>query len=122
MNQTYRPITQDEILQRRAAAEQAKLDAAIARVAAQNAGHLYIEASDRARIANRLMVQAPANESDKREFQRFMKERSRIAGIPADVLIRLEVLVDLAEKGNTAAAWIYTRECESLGITFPRRF
>jgi hypothetical protein len=83
---------------------------------------LILTDEQKRQVANRLMIQPPGSEHDLADFQRYMREVGRIADFPADVLLTLQVLVDLAEQGNVIAGQVYMRECAELGITFPRRF
>lgn len=129
----FRPLTDKEIAERRGVVQTpADLDAArhligtleVAKAVPTDPTKRVLQLSpeDRKRIANVLMVQPPESQHDIDEFQKFMREHARVEGLPSDVLIRLEVLADLAEKGNVTAGWVYTEECKELGITFPRRF
>jgi hypothetical protein len=83
---------------------------------------LVLPEGDRKRIASRLMVQPPRNERDVAEFARYGREISRVAGLPADVLLMLEALLGLAEQGNRVAQWQYMEGCKQFGVSFPRRF
>lgn len=118
----YRPLTEAEIRARRN--EPSPEDIALIDATAAKLGRnvMYIPPADRQRMATAMMVQPPAQSADLREFRRFMEQHKMIQGLPADVLIRLQTLEDLADQGNSVAAWIFTRECEKFGITFARRF
>jgi hypothetical protein len=66
-------------------------------------------------LSSRLMLQPPGTEMAR-------LERSRIEGIPADVLATLEAIKLLADQGNRVAQDLYMAERRRLGIDIPSRF
>lgn len=60
----------------------------------------------------RLRLQPPASEAQRREWDR------RIAGVPGDILLTLESLRLLADQGNRIAAWLWEREVKRLGLWY----
>ena len=83
---------------------------------------MILTEQQRRQVATRLMVQPPQSSHDIAEFQSFQKEVGRLAGLPADVLIVLQVLEDLADQGNEVSKALLMDEQQRLGITYPRRF
>jgi len=68
------------------------------------------------------MVQPPKSQTDIVEFQRFMRERARIEGLPSDLLVILESMELLADQGNPVAATLYMALCDRHNINFAKRF
>lgn len=66
----------------------------------------------RARMATRIQVAVPTGPDDLADIDR----RKRIEGLPVDVLITLEGLAMLAERGNLLAAELLVEERRKLGI------
>lgn len=64
----------------------------------------------RIRMIDRVMLSRQVAESDR------LDTRKRVEGLPIDVLVTLEALSLMAEKGNTLAGYILMEERERLGI------
>lgn len=61
-------------------------------------------------MVDRVALHGPVGQSD------FVDTRRRIEGLPLDVLMGLELLALMADKGNRLAAMMLSSERERLGI------
>lgn len=77
---------------------------------------LRISERFRAGMVDRVALHGPVGQSD------LVDVRKRLNGLPMDVLVHLEALAFLADKGNRLAAEILLMEREKLGIDPGRRY
>lgn len=63
-------------------------------------------------MANRIAIAVPTNPADVIDVERM----ARIQGLPVDILLVLESLAEMAERGNLLAAKLLVEERERLGI------
>ena len=64
----------------------------------------------RQRMVDRVMLHGPVGQSD------VLDTRKRIEDLPIDLLLSLELLALMADKGNKVAAWLLSEERTRLGI------